>query len=95
MKHFKEKLEIETLKALTYTQINELLNKLTLENKELKEQLRIGGVSKSLKTKKELTIGEYFSDYKKDSKIYQDYTSEEVNGISDFIHGYILAKQKL
>tara|TARA_R100000541_G_scaffold55424_2_gene64306 strand:- start:882 stop:1187 length:306 start_codon:yes stop_codon:yes gene_type:complete len=45
MKHFKEKLEIETLRALTYTQINELLNKLTLENKELKEQLRIGVVS--------------------------------------------------
>ena len=57
--------------------------------------LRLPVVSKSLKTKKELTIGEYFSDYKKDSKIYQDYTSEEVNGISDFIHGYIVAKQKL
>ena len=45
MKHFKEKLEIETLKSLTYTQINELLNKLTLENKELTKQLRIGSVS--------------------------------------------------
>ena len=45
MNEFKTKLEIEALKALTYTQINELLNKLTLENKELKEQLRIGSVS--------------------------------------------------
>ena len=61
----------------------------------LEKQFAICGVSKSLKTKKELTIGEYFSDYKKDSKIYEDYTIEEVNGISDFIHGYILAKQKL
>ena len=47
MKHFKEKLEIETLKALTYTQINELLNKLTLENKELKKQLTLSSVSHS------------------------------------------------
>ena len=45
MKHVKEYLEIETLKALTYTQINEVLNKLTLENKELKEQLRLHVVS--------------------------------------------------
>ena len=45
MKHFKEKLEIETLKSLTYTQINELLNKLTLENTELTKQLSLYGVS--------------------------------------------------
>lgn len=37
MKHFKEKLEIETLKALTYTQINELLNDLKIENEKPKE----------------------------------------------------------
>jgi len=47
MNEFKTKLEIETLKALTYTQINELLNKLTLENKKLKEQLILSGVVKS------------------------------------------------
>ncbi len=44
MNEFKTKLEIETLKALTYTQINEILNKLTLENKELKKQLKLCGV---------------------------------------------------
>tara|TARA_R110000796_G_scaffold248881_1_gene376170 strand:+ start:97 stop:408 length:312 start_codon:yes stop_codon:yes gene_type:complete len=49
MKHFKEKLEIETLKSLTYTQINELLNKLTLENKELTKQLSLYGVGSSTK----------------------------------------------
>lgn len=37
MKQSKEKLELETLKTLTYTQINELLNKLTAENKKLRE----------------------------------------------------------
>ena len=40
LKILKSKLEIETLKALTYTQINELLNKLTLENKELKDTIK-------------------------------------------------------
>ncbi len=39
MNHFKEKLEIETLKALTYTQINELLNKITLERNQLKNKV--------------------------------------------------------
>ena len=46
-KVLKEHLEIETLKALTYTQINELLNKLTSENKELKKQLSIHDVVNS------------------------------------------------
>lgn len=59
MNEFKTKLEIEALKALTYTQINELLNKLTLENKELKEQLRIGSVSKSLKEDYTPTFEQY------------------------------------
>ena len=45
MKNFKEHLEIETLKALSYEQINKLLNDLNTKNRELTEQLRLCGVS--------------------------------------------------
>ena len=46
MKHFKEKLEIETLKEMTYTEINALLNSLNDKNKELTEQLALCSVGK-------------------------------------------------
>lgn len=63
--------------------------------KDTIEAINVINSCETLKGKEELTIDEYLADYKKDSKIYQDYTSEEVNGISDFINGYIETKQKL
>ena len=44
MKNLKEKLEIEMLKEMTYTDINKLLNELNQKNDELTEQLRLYGV---------------------------------------------------
>jgi len=62
MKHFKEKLEIETLKAMTYTEINKLLNELTKKNDELTEQLRLCGVGVTLPSKLEKLSNVYIDD---------------------------------
>tara|TARA_R110000787_G_C13354274_1_gene439396 strand:- start:2 stop:256 length:255 start_codon:yes stop_codon:yes gene_type:complete len=82
MKHFKEKLEIETLKSLTYTQINELLNKLTLENKELTKQLRIGSVSQQRELLIDFAIDFDGGNTRTSRKVYEqevDYYLKSIN----------------
>ena len=85
-----DKIVFRMFKTLTDEQKYDLLEKLTLENKELKEQLNSSGVVKPLKVKKKLEILDWMEIYYKDRSCLEDNEEKEletfVNELKELIN---------
>ena len=85
-----DKIVFRMFKTLTDEQKYDLLEKLTLENKELKEQLNSSGVVKPLKVKKKLEILDWMEIYYKDRSCLEDNEEKEletfVNELKELIY---------